>query len=333
MRKGIISAGNWLVDFVKIIEKYPAPGNLITIESTETGLGGCAHNVLVDLAHLHTDIPLYAAGCIGDDPNGEYVLNEIEKYNIDKSYMKIVPHTPTAYTDVMAEKGGRSRTYFHCRGANAQLDIEHIDTIDTNAKIFHLGYLLLLDKLDAEDPQYKVKAARILDKLQKKGYKTSVDVVSEESNRFSRIITPCLPFTDYLIINEVEAAQCTGIPTRTSQNTVIIENIKNAAQQLLDNGVKELVTIHFPEGGYAINKNGNSIFVPSFPIPPQHIVSTVGAGDAFCSGMLYAIHEEYSLKESLLFASACASFNLRNATCTGGAPTLDEVTKFLENHK
>ena len=139
-------------------------------------------------------------------------------------------------------------------------------------------------------------------------------------------------FTFYRLF-EVEAAQCTGIPTRTLQNTVIIENIKNAAQQLLDNGVKELVTIHFPEGGYAINKNGNSIFVPSFPIPPQQIVSTVGAGDAFCSGMLYAIHEKYSLKESLLFASACAYFNLRNATCTGGAPTLDEVTKFLEHHK
>ena len=70
MRKGFVSAGNWLVDFVKMIEKYPAPGNLVTIESIEVGLGGCSHNTLVDLAKMETGIPLYAGGCIGDDDNG-----------------------------------------------------------------------------------------------------------------------------------------------------------------------------------------------------------------------------------------------------------------------
>ena len=57
MRKGFVSAGNWLVDFVKMIEKYPSPGNLVTIESIEVGLGGCSHNVLVDLAKMEANIP------------------------------------------------------------------------------------------------------------------------------------------------------------------------------------------------------------------------------------------------------------------------------------
>lgn len=51
-RRGIISAGTWLVDNVKIIEQYPARGNLTTITRVETGLGGCSHNVLADLAGL-----------------------------------------------------------------------------------------------------------------------------------------------------------------------------------------------------------------------------------------------------------------------------------------
>lgn len=55
-RNGIISAGNWLVDFLKIIEVYPSPGNLVTIESVEKGLGGCAHNVLVDLARMRARV-------------------------------------------------------------------------------------------------------------------------------------------------------------------------------------------------------------------------------------------------------------------------------------
>lgn len=65
MRKGIIAAGNWVVDTVKFIRTYPASGNLATIERTETGFGGCAHNVLADLAGLKTEIPLYAGGVCG----------------------------------------------------------------------------------------------------------------------------------------------------------------------------------------------------------------------------------------------------------------------------
>ena len=75
-RKGIISAGNWLVDNIKIIERYPTRGNLTTISRIETGLGGCSHNVLADLARLGTDLPLYAGGCIGRDAFGDYVLRD-----------------------------------------------------------------------------------------------------------------------------------------------------------------------------------------------------------------------------------------------------------------
>ena len=74
LRKGIISAGSWLVDTVKFIDKYPVSGNLVTIDKIEIGLGGCAHNVLVDLARLSTDMPLYAGGCIGTDANGDFTL-------------------------------------------------------------------------------------------------------------------------------------------------------------------------------------------------------------------------------------------------------------------
>ena len=63
--------GNWLVDSVKFIDVYPTKGNLITITDVEVGLGGCSHNVLVDLARLNSGLPLYAGGCIGRDAYGQ----------------------------------------------------------------------------------------------------------------------------------------------------------------------------------------------------------------------------------------------------------------------
>ena len=78
----------------------------------------------------------------------------------------------------MVAKAGTTRTFFHNRGANAEFGIEYIDQIDVPAKIFHLGYLLLLDKLEEPDKFYQLKAARVFHELQQKGYETSVDVVS-----------------------------------------------------------------------------------------------------------------------------------------------------------
>ena len=330
-RRGIISVGNWLVDSIKFIDSYPARGNLSVIRRIEEGLGGCSHNVLVDLARLESGIPLYAGGCIGDDRFGRMVMQAIEDNGIDGANMTVLPGVPTSYTDVMSETGGAAtRTFFHCCGANAELTPEMVLNADVPAKIFHLGYLLLLDKLDDDDPDYGVVAARVLDGLQQKGYKTSVDVVSEEGDRFRKVVLPCLRYTDYLIVNEVEAGACLGINLRNETGEIMWQDVEKAAVALLEKGVKELCVIHFPEGGVAVRKDGSSCLKESRTVPSSEIVSAVGAGDAFCAGSLYAIHEDYSLDRMLEFANASARFNLFSATSTGGAPTLKDIKRYLQ---
>ena len=333
-RKGIIGVGNWIVDSVKFITVYPQKGNLTNIVGQDQGLGGCAHNVLADLASLKSGLPLYAGGCIGDDEYGRMCLDACDRLGIDRSNIKILPGEATSYTDVMSEiEGGRARTFFHCRGANAKLTVEQVLAAKSPAKIFHLGYLLLLDGLDKEDPEYGVAAARALDGLQKQGYLTSVDVVSEESDRYQKIVLPCLKYTDSFIVNEVEAEKSLGITLRKADGTRDFKDVENAARALLDKGVRKMVVIHFPEGGVVATKDGRCCSAPSFSPAKEEIVSTVGAGDAFCAGSLYAIHEGYDLKDLLDFASACARFNLFSSTSTGGAPTIETVKEFISSRK
>lgn len=332
-RQGIISAGTWLVDSVKMIERYPAAGNLTTIGRVETGLGGCAHNVLVDLARLDAGLPLYAGGCIGRDPFGDYVLREIDRHGIDRRHMKVLDDEATSYTDVMSESAGAAtRTFFHFRGANARLDADHVLAMRTPARIFHLGYLLLLDRLDAPDPEYGVVAARVLRELQQAGYETSVDVVSEEGDRFRRIVEPCLPYIDYLIVNEVEAGAICGTTLRSPEGEILRDRLCETADALIARGVGRLCAIHFPEGGYALRRDGERCFCPSIPVAVRDIVSTVGAGDAFCAGMLYALHERLPLDRALRIANTAARFNLFSATSTGGAPTLERIETFIREN-
>ena len=333
-RKGIIGVGNWIVDSVKFITVYPQKGNLTNIVGQDQGLGGCAHNVLADLASLKSGLPLYAGGCIGDDEYGRMCLDACDRLGIDSANIKVLPGEATSFTDVMSEiEGGRARTFFHCRGANAKLTVKQVLDCKCPAKIFHLGYLLLLDGLDKEDPEYGVAAARALDGLSKQGYETSVDVVSEEGDRYQKVVLPCLPYTDYFIVNEVEAEKSLGITLRRDDGTIDMGDVENAARALLDKGVRKMVVIHFPEGGVVATKDGRCCSAPSFSPAKEEIVSTVGAGDAFCAGSLYAIHEGYNLEDLLDFASACARFNLFSSTSTGGAPTIETVKDFIASRK
>lgn len=328
-RNGICAAGTLLADTIKMIPVFPTIGNLVTISSVQKALGGLTHNCLMDLAKLKSGIPLYAGGCIGNDENGNMALEAFKEVGINIDGIEIV-NDSTSYTDVMSETTGRkTRTFFHYRGACDHFTAEKALSIENNAKIFHLGYLLLLTQMDADDPEYGIVAARVLDGLKKKGYKTSVDLVSEESDRFRHIVCPCLKYVDYFIVNEVEAGAILNRKLRSDDGVLDREAVKKAAADILDLGVGEICAIHFPEGGYVIRKNGESAWDNSFTTDPREIVGTVGAGDAFCAGMLYAIHEEYPVEKMIHFANICAYFNLSSATSCGGAPTLEQVENFV----
>lgn len=330
-REGIISAGTWLVDSIKFIDTYPTKGNLTNIRRVTEGLGGCSNNVLTDLAALQSGIPLYAGGCIGNDRYGKMILEACKKYGIDTRNMKILDDVPTSYTDVMAEIGGSaSRTFFHCQGANGRFGINEILRCNTGAKIFHLGYLLLLPELDKPDPEYGTAAAKALKYLKNKGYETSVDVVSEEGDRFRKIILPCLKYIDYLIINEVEAGGCLGMNLRNMDGSVNIEKIRYATSELMRGTDIKVCVIHYPEGGYARSCTGEDAEIESEMVPPEKIVSAIGAGDAFCAGVLYSLHQEWGMDKMLRFASVCARLNLRSPTATGGAPSLDEISSYMD---
>jgi hypothetical protein len=114
----------------------------------------------------------------------------------------------------MTEKATGRRTFFHARGANALWAGAGLGFKKIRARIFHLAYLLLLDALDLPDDEFGTKAARLLAAAQAAGLKTSVDVVSEDSNRFARVVTPALKFVDYCILNEIEAGKTTGFKLR-----------------------------------------------------------------------------------------------------------------------
>jgi sugar/nucleoside kinase (ribokinase family) len=231
----------------------------------------------------------------------------------------------------MLVKATGRRTFFHRRGANALLGPEHFDFASSRAKLFHLGYLLLLDRLDQADTGHGTVAAGLLKQAQSAGFKTSIDVVSEESNRFASIVYPALKYTNYAILNELEAERTTGRQIRTDKG-IDSTQIQAAARQLLDAGGCEWVIIHFPEGAVAAGRDGRILRQGSVRITQERIVGTTGAGDAFGAGLLYGLHEGKLMEECLRYAVCVAAASLTEANCSSGVRAFSQCLEFGETY-
>lgn len=309
-RRGIAAAGNWIVDRIKTIDAWPQEERLANVLSEVRAGGGGAHNVVTNLALMEAPFPLSAVGCVGADEEGRWLVQKTRELKIDFSGIRVTPDQPTAFTDVMTVRSTGKRTFFHNRGANQLFEEGDVDP--GNAKILHLAYLLLLDKIDPV-------AARLLERLRSEGVKTSVDLVSAENAKFQEVVLPVLDHVDYLILNEIEAGECTGHRIRLADGTFDKGALKASAKELYR---KNLVVIHLPEGAHAFSGDGE-LWVPSRPV--KKIVSAVGAGDAFCAGVLYALHEEWTLPQALDLGHAAAAACLGHETTTGGLRPIKDL--------
>jgi sugar/nucleoside kinase (ribokinase family) len=322
-RNGIIAGGNWIVDAVKMIDVWPQQDALANISSTTKGSGGSPFNILVDLALLGAKFPLAGSGLVGDDDNGRWILDLCAQHGIETSQLRKTADAPTSFTDVMTVKDSGRRTFFHARGANALLDAPHFDFANTNARIFHLGYLLLLDRLDAPSATHGTVAAEVLAKARAAGLKTSVDCVSEDSDRFASVIMPALKHVDCCIMNEFEAGRCTGRRVRRNERIDPIQ-LRGAMQLLLDAGVRERVVVHYPEGGCALGRDGSWTEQFSVKLPLGYVKGAAGAGDAFAAGVLLGWHDDKPIADQLRYGVCAAAANLSDETCTGGLKPLDD---------
>ena len=324
MREGIAVGGSILVDILKTLSAFPRREELVKIEDMDRSLGGAVSNVAADLARLDPTLPLWAVGRIGRDSEGEYIRRTLSQYpRLDLS--NLIEEDRTSFTDVLVDKETKKRTFMVYPGASAHLDVEDFDLDRLTCRILHVGYILLLDTLDGPDGEYGTRMARLRHDAQERGILTSVDVVSEVGDRYRRLVTPSLRFTDYFIVNELEAGKTCGTELRDENGRLIRENIPMALAALKEMGVKRWAVIHAPEGGWGLDEENRLIERPSLKLGEGFIQGTVGAGDAFCAGVLLSAYRGCGLAQAIDDGCAAAACSLRRPGASEGVGTLEEA--------
>jgi sugar/nucleoside kinase (ribokinase family) len=322
-RSGVVCVGSVIVDLGKVIDSYPALDHLATIEEVSVSTGGPALNMAVDLRQLGAGFPVAMIGAVGDDEHGRYVLGECARLGIDTSGIQTLDGVATAFTDAMVERGSGRRTFFVHNGASGVFDAATADIEGAPARILHAGAPGLHATLDAHSPDGN-GWTELLRRAQAAGMHTNMELVDLEQEHQVELSSPCLPFLDSIIINELEAGALTGLdaPAPDADGAVDWDTLEEMTIRLLERGVSTLAVVHFPAGCVAASADGRTWRQGSVLVPQEHIRSTTGAGDAFAAGVLFGIHEGWPVEECLRLGSASAGASIRSPHTSAGIDTV-----------
>ena len=330
-KTGITVAGSVIADKYHEIDTYPRLGFLTHVHKTSFNVGG-AGNLILDLARLDDGLPIKVYTVVGDDGAGEHIVKTFKAF----------PHVNTegvtvegesSVTLVMNPADTKQRTFFYIPGASDIFDESYIDWNRADSKIFHLEYLLLMKRVDSPDERYGTHGAKILKMAKERGMITSIDMVSEQSDRVKAVVIPALKYTDICCINESEAEAVTGIDIM--ENGIPSEKkAREAVQSLRELGVSGWIVIHSPKIGFGYDCfTDGFVSVDSLNLPEGFIKGTTGAGDAYCAGILYGAYKDMTLYESMLLARAAAACSLSEENGTDGMLSFTEVMSLNEKYK
>ena len=325
-RSGIILAGTVILDIVNIISHWPEEESVALVARTAYGAGGPPHNAAAGLVQLGAPFPVTCIGVVGSDSYGDVLVEQAASTGLNTSHIRRIAEAVTSHTQVMSSQVTGRRTFFHQVGVNADLCIEWLMPPDNSGKIFYAGAPGIAKAMDMSGgwPQ-------LLRKARTRGFITALEMVPVAAEIQRKFVPPCLPYTDILVINDSEAEAIADIQVVDGDqlNWMAAER---CCSRLLDLGVGEVAVIHHPDGAVGLTRQGELAKAGAVHVPREHIVSTVGAGDAFYAGVLYGLHENWGLQRCLDLGNASAATSLSSATTCGSIRPAMDCLAYAKEH-
>jgi 2-dehydro-3-deoxygluconokinase len=126
-----------------------------------------------------------------------------------------------------------------------------------------------------------------------------------------------LKYTDMLLLDEDEARRIT------------LETDLRKAIQVFHSLGTGVIAIKQGEKGSILYRQGNFSEMPAVPVPEEQIVDSIGAGDAFDTGMIYGFLRGWPADQCQKFATRAAASTLMGAGGTSSLANIDELLKTL----
>lgn len=276
-------------------------------EPLQLVLGGNGANCAYALAGLGAPTSLCSA--VGADELGRIVHDWLAEQGVGLAGFVHHPSCATAYTTIVSDRS-RNRLAFHHPGALAAYTLADIpvELLAGASVVLATGFTIM--------PQLRPAGfAQALTTAREHGALTALDIGPAIGNPTALAeLAPLLESVDYLIANRHELSICTG---ETS--------VERGAQTLLAAGAR-CVIVKQGGAGATLFQPGRQVHVPAFAV---EVYSTVGAGDAFNAGLLFARQQGATLEEAVRFGNAAAALVISSGRGILGCPSLARVIEFM----
>jgi sugar/nucleoside kinase (ribokinase family) len=258
-------------------------------------IGGSGSITAVAAARLGLRVALAAA--IGDDPAGEFMLQQLAAAGVDTSAVVVRPDAPTAMTVALSE--GKDRAILTAVGAVATLTAADVPIrLLATARHVHVSSYFLVERSLGPGLAGLLTAARA------SGARTSVDTNWDPAQRWGdENLRAALAATDLLLPNETEALRLSGTATLAQ------------AMAALGPGV----VIKLGARG-ALWAEGNRRWRAE--PPPVTPVDATGAGDCFNAGVIAGLLGGLDLAGAIALGCATGAASTQAPGGTAGCPDL-----------
>jgi len=294
----IIGIGQSSLDYLAVVDSYPpADTKKEVLEWYEQG-GGPVATALVTLSRLGNTCKFY--GVVGDDHAGERIVQSLKNENVDTGSVVVREKAASQLAFIAIEKETAKRTIFWKRPSGKALMGEELPDHFLNGADF-----LLLDGLMQDVSFYAASRAK------EQGIPVMLD-----AGRLRPGMIEVAGLSDYVVASGEFAKD---LHWDLSERVLRSEKEKLGAHVL---------TVTLGERGCVTVSDSLFLQTPAFKVSA---VDTTGAGDVFHGGYVYGLLKGWSLRDTVIFASAAAAMKCRKIGGRDGIPNLGEVRAFLSD--
>ena len=296
--------GVFVADICFFGNKIPAKGETILGNNYIVGPGGKGSNQAIAAARLNGKVNFITK--VGKDSHADMAFSLYKDAGVNVDYIIQDPSLSTGVAGIMIDENGNNAINVFS-GAAAHLKNEDIDKnleLIKKSKIF-------LTQMETPDSTtiYAIKKAKENDCL---------TILNPAPAR--KINKDDFKLLDFFTPNETEAEFYLNKKIDTEQD------IKNAAADFLNMGVKNIIITLGEKGSYFANEN-EEYFINAFKLKNE-VVDTTGAGDAFNGALAVALAKDFSYKDAILFANKVAGISTTRLGAAVSMPLLKKVEEY-----
>ena len=290
-----------------------APTESARLESAgsfHASTGGAELNCAIGLVRLEHRVSWISR--LGNDPFGQRILKTARGEGVDVSHVKLVDDAATGLMFKEVRPGSASRVfYYRKQSPAATLELDQFENLQAQV-LFVTGITPALSAHNREVTTAVVDQFRAAGTL----------VVFDPNMRF-RLWSKEEARTAFL---ELAKRSDVLLPSLVDGEILCGQSDPEAMLDLLGEFGPKRIAIKLGENGVFFADEKSRSHFPSFPVSE---IDPVGAGDAFCAGVISGILDQVSFADSVRRGAAMGAFCVSSWGDYAGLPTRSELDRFL----